>query len=97
MALLPSTDPASWSLKDVSSLIQNAIDLAILLAGGVAVIYLLIGAFNYFTAFGNEEKATNAKKIITWSLIGAVVIVIAKVLIAEIWHFVTPVPVEFPK
>lgn len=97
MQLLPSTEPAGWSLSDISTLLQNAINLALLLAGGIAIIYLIIGAFGYFTAFGNEEKATKAKQTITWAIAGVVLIILSKVIISEIWNIVSPTPIVLPK
>lgn len=89
MRILPNGDPATWDLDNVQELIQNVADLAFLLAGGIAIIYLIIGAFWYFTAFGNEEKANKGKTTITWAIIGVVVIFLAKVIVGEIWRFMT--------
>lgn len=90
MGFLPSTDPATWDLTNVVALLQNIITLATTLAGGIAIIYLIYGAFQYFTAFGSDEKATKAKLTILWAIVGVVVILVAKVIIAEVWHLVSP-------
>lgn len=100
--ILPSGDPATWTLstdknKDaISLLLQNILHLFLLVAGGVAVIYLMIGAFNYLTAFGNEERASTGKKIITWAIVGIVVIVLAEFIIYTVWNFITPTPLNLP-
>lgn len=94
MAILPS-NPEEYKISDVQKLISNVTDLALLLAGGIAMIYLIIGAYGYFTAFGNEERASKAKTTITWAIIGVVVIILAKVIIAEVWHLVTGLPLTF--
>jgi uncharacterized membrane protein YidH (DUF202 family) len=89
--LLPFTNSdtaANAQLSDVQTLIANITSLALGLAGAVAVIYLIIGAINYFTAFGNEEKATKAKTTITWAIIGVVVIVLSTVIVNEITNFI---------
>lgn len=75
---------------------ENAISLALLLAGGIAVIYLIIGAFGYFTAFGNEEKANKAKMTITWAVAGVILILLSKVIISEIWNLVSATPPILP-
>mgnify|MGYP003393798104 CR=1 FL=1 len=87
-AILPSGDPAKYNLESVKSIIAGVVQLAMTLAGIIAVIYIIIGAYNYFTAYGNEAKATAAKTTITWAVIGVVVIILAKVIITLIWNFI---------
>jgi hypothetical protein len=60
-----------------------------LLAGTVAAIYIILGAYNYFTAFGNDEKAGQAKKTITWAIVGLVVIILCRLILNEVWRFVS--------
>lgn len=88
MHILPSGDPSTWTLNNVSGLIDNVIALAADIAGLIAVIFLIYGAVQYFTAFGNEEKATKAKNTITWAIIGIVVIILARVIVAQVMTFV---------
>jgi hypothetical protein len=100
---LPPGNPSTWTLNPnnpasdvVYIFIGNLIKFAVGLAGAVAVIYLIIGAINYFTAFGNEEKATKAKTTITWAIIGIVVIVLAEVIVTIVWQFITPEKLQLP-
>ena len=37
------------------------------------VIFVFYGAFQYFTAYGDENKATNAKKTLTYAFIGLLI------------------------
>ncbi|HEY4524635.1 MAG TPA: pilin [Patescibacteria group bacterium] len=96
MGILPNTSPETWKLDAINALLKNIIDLALLLAGGIAVIYLIIGAYGYFTAFGNEERANKAKTTITWAIIGVVVIILSMVIINEVWNLVATTPATFP-
>jgi len=96
MGILPNTEPETWKLQDINTLMANIISLALLLAGGIAIIYLIIGAYGYFTAFGNEERANKAKTTITWAIIGIAVILLSKVIIGEIWNLVATTPATFP-
>lgn len=96
MALLPAGDPATWTKDDISQLIKNAVDLALYLAGVLAVIYLIIGAYQYFTAYGDETKADAGKKTVTWAIIGVVVILLSKIIIGEVWRLLTPATLNFP-
>lgn len=83
MGILPNpTNPENNNLSTVFTLIDNVMKVATVVAGGVAVIFLLWGAFNYFTAFGNEQKAQTGKTIVMWSIIGIIVIILSQLLIA---------------
>jgi len=93
--LLPSGDAASYNWSSVTALLTNALQIALTVAGGVAAIYLLIGAIQYFTAYGDEAKAGAAKKTILYTIIGIVIIVIAKIVINWVWTFVTGEPLNF--
>lgn len=88
MQILPNGDPSSWTLTNVNDLINNVIILAADLAGIIAVIFLMIGAIQYFTAFGNEEKANKGKTTITWAIVGIIVIILARVIVNEIFAFI---------
>lgn len=94
MALLPN-NPVDNNWASIGTLIAKAVNLALSVAGGLAIIYLMIGAIQYFTAYGDEAKATTAKNTILYAIIGIVVIVLAKVIIGEVWGFVTNAPLKF--
>lgn len=96
MSILPSGIPEKWTADTIVDLIGRLIKLGLALATAVAVIYIIIGAFHYFTAFGSEEKAATAKKTITWAIVGVVVIVLSYVLVNEVWQIVTPEPLKVP-
>jgi len=67
-----------------SDFIFRIINIALALAGLVAVLFLIIGGFRYITSAGNEETAENAKKIIINAIIGVVVIILAFVIVRVI-------------
>lgn len=60
------------------------INIALALAGLVAVLFLIIGGFRYITAAGNEEAGASAKKIITQAIIGIVIIILSFVIVRVI-------------
>lgn len=96
MGILPSGDPTTWTLDHLSALINNVTRAALAVAMAVALLYIIIGAYGYLTAFGSEEKATNGKKTITWALVGFVVIILAEVIVSQIWSRVTNDPLLNP-
>jgi len=86
--LWPSADPTTWTKDDVGKLITNVTKIALGLAGALALIYLIIGAYHYFLAFGNEAIAKQGIQTITWAIIGIVVVLLAYVIVNEVFRFV---------
>jgi uncharacterized membrane protein len=68
----------------ISGFILRIINIALAVAGLIAVLFLIIGGFRYITAAGNEETAESAKKIILNAVIGIVVIILAFVIVRVI-------------
>ena len=81
MPILPTKSPENYELEDIMELIKNVRNLALEVMGAVAVIFLIIGAYFYLTAYGNEEKAQKGKTIIIWTIVGIIVILLASVII----------------
>lgn len=67
--------------KPFSQYFSDIINVALYVAGGLAVLYLIYGGVMYVTAGGDSEKATQARTAIVNSIIGIVVIVLALVLV----------------
>ena len=70
--------------SSATSFIFKIINIALAVAGLIAVLFLIIGGFRYITSAGNEETAEQAKKIITNSIIGIVVIILSFVIVRVI-------------
>ena len=68
----------------ISSFIIKIINIALTVAGLIAVLFLIIGGFRYITSAGNEETAEQAKKIITNAIIGIVIIILSFVIVRVI-------------
>lgn len=68
----------------LSGFIMKIINIALTIAGLIAVLFLIIGGFRYITSAGNEETAEQAKKIITNAIIGIVVIILSFVIVRVI-------------
>lgn len=54
----------------------------------VAVIVLLFGAISFFTARGNEDQVGDARRYITYALVGVAVAVLSRALIFVVGSFV---------
>jgi len=68
----------------LSGFIMKIINIALTIAGLIAVLFLIIGGFRYITSAGNEETAEQAKKIITNAIIGVIVIILSFVIVRVI-------------
>ncbi len=104
MAILPTTgpsaDPTTWTIQTFfntndGGILHNVLVVLTDTAGTVAAIFIVIGAFQYLTAYGSEEKSEAGKKTLTWAIIGLVVIILARVLLGTLWRFLTTETIRF--
>lgn len=79
----------SQSLTGPGGLIYRIISLLLLVAGAIAVLFVIVGGYQYITAAGNEEKSEKGKKTLVDAIIGVVVIVLAYVIINVIVNTVS--------
>lgn len=85
--LIPSS-PENCTVGDIVALITNGIlPFFLNIAGGIAIIMILWGAFQYFTAYGDPQKIDAGKKTLTWAIIGLVVIIAARAIITYSCEF----------
>jgi len=93
--ILPDGSPQDWTLDQFSQMIDNSISIALNLAGIVATIFIVIGGYQYLTAYGSEDKATAGKNTLTWAIIGLVFIIVSKIILGQVWKLFTggPAPI----
>ncbi|HLC89407.1 MAG TPA: hypothetical protein VJG65_00425 [Patescibacteria group bacterium] len=60
--------------KDLRESVMTIVNVLLGFLGIIAIIVILYGGFVWLTAGGNEEKVSQAKKIISAGIIGLVVI-----------------------
>ena len=63
--------------KPLTETISSIINVALGLLGTVALVIVLAGGFKWMTAGGNEEKTTEARKLIFAGIIGLAIILSA--------------------
>lgn len=78
--------PGGMRTGTLQDLIRSIINLALLLAGVVAVIYIIIGGYQYITAGGNPEQAQAAKTTIMNAVIGLVIVFASYVIVNFIFE-----------
>ena len=76
-----ATDPGSVA-DQIKLFLSGALTAYILpTAFFLVILFAIYGGILYFTAYGNEEKATKGKNTFIWAIVGAIVIALAFVLI----------------
>jgi hypothetical protein len=63
------------------ALYNKIIRMALYAIGIVAVIALIYGGYHYMTAGANEERRKKAKTVLTWAVIGLIVVIMATLLV----------------
>jgi hypothetical protein len=60
-------------------------------AGGVAVVFLMIGGFQYIIGMstGGDEAIGKAKKTITYAIIGLVIVILSGTIVLMVYNLVT--------
>lgn len=66
----------------ISSVLSNIITWILGLAGGIAVLFLILGGLQYITSSGNKDRAEKAKQTILYAVIGLIVIALSFVIVA---------------
>lgn len=66
------TNPIKTS--DFSELVENFLLWILSVGGALALFMLVIGGVFYVTSSGNEQKIETARKIITWTILGLMLI-----------------------
>lgn len=75
--------------RDPWTLIRNIIDIMLFAAGAIAVVFVIIGGYQYVTSAGNDEMAEKGRKTLVNAIIGIVIIVLSYAIINVIWNFVS--------
>lgn len=75
-----STTSVNIPTTNESELLANGLNLVYFIAGAVAVITIVIAGIMYTSSMGDAGRVTKAKNLLTYSIIGLVVILIAFVV-----------------
>ena len=75
---------AGQTLKDILNVL---VDFLFTYGLPFVIIFMVIAGFMFVTAGGNEERITKARAVLFWTIIGAAVIVGAKIIAVAIQNF----------
>lgn len=73
---------------DPMNILQDVLNWFLILAGAIAVIYLVYGGILYITAGGDAEKATKGRTAIINAVIGIVIIVLALIIVTWVMNLI---------
>lgn len=65
------------TLKCVPLIFQNILDFFIAFCGAAAAAYLVFSGIKYITSGGDQERITEAKKSMTYSVAGLAIVLLA--------------------
>jgi len=68
--------------KDIREGVMSIVNILLGFLGIIAIIIILYGGFVWLTAAGNEEKVSQAKKVITAGIIGLIIIFVSYAIAA---------------
>ncbi len=78
---IPNSNLPGVNMDDATDLVTGFIQILLGFAGIVAVLFLIIGGFQYVTSGANEELAETGKKTISNAIIGLVIILLSYVIV----------------
>ncbi|MBU4579735.1 pilin [Patescibacteria group bacterium] len=68
---------STTSYDTVNELTTGVVNWFLSITAGVTIFFLIIGGIYYLTAFGDEKRMQEGKKIITYAIYGLVLILIS--------------------
>lgn len=78
------TNPLDPQYSTLPDFLNRLLDILIMLSIPIVVVAVIYAGFLFVTAGENATKLSNAKKILLWTLIGALIILGAKVIAAVV-------------
>lgn len=73
---------------NVESVYKKIINIALYAIGIVSVIVIIYGGYVYMTSGGNEEQRKRGRLILTWAIIGLIIVLAASALVNAVVTFV---------
>lgn len=69
--------------------IQRATRIGFGLAGALAILFIVIGGYQYMTSSGDDKKAESGKKTIKWAIIGLGLVLFAYAIVTVVVRLAT--------
>lgn len=85
-------NPVGSNTQQIGEIVLKVITWILGIAGTAAVLMIIVGGFQYITSAGSKEKIETAKTYLTYAIIGAVVILVAYVVVQTVNKLITGQP-----
>ena len=82
--LLPHTSGDNEESTLTQELLPGITRTVIAAAGALALLFVIIGGIQMLTAYGNDEKITQAKKTMTYALLGLLIAILSYAVVSII-------------
>lgn len=69
--------PGSVRWENLNEAVEALVGYALLIAGVILVVMLIVGGIQYLTAGGNEEQSAKAKKLLLDAIVGILIVAAA--------------------
>lgn len=83
-------NPVGFS--NIPDLIRGLLEIAVKIAIPVVVIFIIYAGFLFVSARGSEQQITKAKSMLTWTIVGAILVVGAWAFAVAIVSFFETLP-----
>lgn len=75
--------------QDIPEFLLKIIDVLLVFALPLIILYIMYAGYLFVTAAGNSEKVTSAKNALLWSVVGGVIVLGARLIISVIQGTIT--------
>ncbi|MDP3056997.1 MAG: pilin [bacterium] len=72
------------TMKPMANLIDSLLNTILAIVAGLGILFLIIGGIRYIRSWGDSDQMEKAKKMITYVIIGLVVILVSYSVIATL-------------
>ncbi len=71
--------------NDIKGIVTEIVDILLYVVGVVSVIMIIIGGLRYITSSGDSSNVTAAKNTILYAIVGLVIVIFAKAIVAFVF------------
>lgn len=69
------------------NVINGVTNVVVYVSGVLAVIFVMVSSYMFITSGGNPEKVKKAKNVLIYTVIGMIIIVLAKLIVAYVINY----------
>jgi len=83
----PPGDLPHGGLTNLSTIIQNGVNILLIVASILAIIFIALAGFDWIRSGGDKTKLAAARAKLTWAIVGLVIAFVAFTIIRLIGNF----------